>query len=277
MLKPSFISLCLALSCECFAEFNIPGIASKQLSPLAMNDKTLAQTGLTINEDDITPEQNNISLSDEHMHESHVWGLTLDEEKRYLQLMQNKNKIYYQGLNLTPIDILGINARNEMERNHFALLAAQQEAQKVSKNLAWNHAFHEAYNRLFKDIPVIGDFDPTPYAPKEHQPIALESGDNLYLFIKPHNAVKTILMTLDDLIAKTPNTRLHIMLLKTNDLGIQLWANAHQIPQAMVTQGFISLNLGDLNFEALNLKKKKTPLLIMVRHGSSQQVDLGRF
>lgn len=279
ILKPSIASLLIILSGKTFAEFTIPGIAASAINPLQSIDKALAQTGLTQNIDDISTDQDThtVQLSAAQIHEAKVWGLTLDEEKRYSLLMQNKSAIYYAGLRQTPLDILGINARTEEERNHFAELSATFEAQKVSKNLAWNHAFYLAYNKLFEDVPIVGKTDLSRYSPQQYKPIGLEPDDNLYLFIKPTDAVKIILLSLSDAVKNTANTHLNIMLLNTNDMGIQAWASQHQIPKEMVASNQISLNHGELNFNALQGVNKKTPLLLLARNHTSTIVDLGRF
>lgn len=279
MLKPSIASLLIILSGKTCAELSIPGIAQSQLNPLTISDKTLANTGLSQNIDDISTDQDThtVQLSAAQIHEAKVWGLTLDEEKRYILLMQNKSAIYYEGFRQTPLDILGINARTEEERNHFAELSAVFEAQKVSKNLAWNHAFYLAYNKLFKDVLIVGKTDLSRYSPQQYKPIRLEPDDNLYLFIKPTDAVKIILLSLSEAIKNTANTHLNIMLLGTNDLGIQAWASQHQIPKKMVASNQISLNHGELNFNALQGVNKKTPLLLLARNNTSTIVDLGRF
>ncbi|HAT8647504.1 TPA: TIGR03759 family integrating conjugative element protein [Legionella pneumophila] len=261
------------------AELNIPGLNQQPLNQLAIQDQTLAKTGLTANEDDLTPEQDikKITLTEAQLHEAKVWGLTPDEEKRYVLLMQNKSKFYYEGLRQTPIDILGLNARNETERNHFAELSARQEAQKVSKNIAWNNAFHKAYNKLFANVPVIGDFDPSPYSPYAHKPVQLSQGDTLYFFIKEQDSLKTILLMLFEGIEQTPDTKLHLMLLDMNDTAIQVWANQHQIPQHLVNSGRISLNHGELSYQSVRGNKKSLPLLLLSKNGHSRIVDLGRF
>ena len=125
MLKPSIASFLIVLSGNTFAEFIIPGIDTERLNSMHSSEKTLAQTGLSQNIDDISPDQdiNAIQLSAAQIHEAKAWGLTLDEEKRYVLLMQNKSAIYYAGLRQTPIDVLGINARTQQERDHFAELS----------------------------------------------------------------------------------------------------------------------------------------------------------
>lgn len=261
------------------AELNIPGLSSQHLNTLATQDPTLARAGLSINDDDITSDQdsNSIALTEQQLHEAKVWNLTLEEERRYVLLMQNRSGIYYRGLRQTPLDILGINARDEAERAHFAELAAGQEAQKVAKNIAWNNAFHKTYNELFANVPVVGDFDLSPYSPYSHQPVHLNSGETLYLFIKQEDAVRTILLTLFDAIENTPNTQLHIMLLDCDDTAIQLWANKNQLPAHLVNNSQVTLNHGEPNYKALKVTKKTTPLLLLSKNGESSVVDLGRF
>jgi len=278
-LKPSITSLILVLSSQAFAELNIPGILTNKPNVSSLTDKTLAQTGLSQNIDDISDDQNinAAELSNVQIHEAKVWGLTLDEEKRYVQLMQNKSSVYYKGLRQTPIDILGINARSELEREHFAKISAEQEAQKVSKNIAWNNAFYIAYNKLFKDVPVVGKTDLSRYSPRHYNPVTLKEGDNIYLFIKPTDAVKVILLSLSEALKTTPNTHLHIMLLSSSDHGMNAWGLQHQLPKEMVASSQISLNHGELQFHALEKSNKKTPLLLLARNNSSSIIDLGRF
>lgn len=279
MLKQSAFAISMFSTQLAFAELNIPGISTQSLNAVAAQDQTLARAGLTVNDDDITTEQdiNKIQLNEQQLHEAKVWELTLEEEKRYISLMQNRSKIYYKGLRQTPLDILGLNARNESERTHFAELAAAQEAQKVSKNIAWNNAFYKAYNKLFANVPVIDNFDPSPYSPYAHQPVQLSQGDTLHLFIKSDDAVKAILMVLVEAIENTPATRLNLMLIDSDELSIQLWANKHQIPQYLVNSSRITINHGDQNYQALKINKKNTPLLLLSKNGSSNIVDLGRF
>ncbi|HFL2715770.1 TPA: TIGR03759 family integrating conjugative element protein [Legionella pneumophila] len=272
--------ICSLLICDAAcAELNIPGLNQQALSINSVEDPTLVKTGLNLNEDELTTDQdiNKLQLSDEQMHEAKVWGLSLDEEKRYILLMQNKSKFYYEGLRQTPVDILGLNARNEHERNHYADLSAKQEAQKVSKNLAWNNAFYKAYNKLFTNVPVVGDFDPSPYSPYAHKPIQLNPGDTLFFFIKDKDPINSILMTLFEAIEQTPNTQLHLMLLDMDDSAIQLWANQHQVPQHLVHNSRISLNHGELSYQSLKAHKKTLPLLLLAQNGRSNIIDLGRF
>lgn len=281
MSKKSLLLSLMFLNVQAYADLTIPGIAMhhNNSNALASTDKTLAKTGLSVNEDDITAEQdmNTLKLTPLQLHEARVWGLTEEEEKRYVFLMQNRSAVYYKGLRQTPVDVLGINAKSETERAHFAALSARHEAQKVSKNIAWNNAFYKAYNQLFANVPVVGEFDASPYSPVAYKPIRLNEGDTLFLFIKTNDAIKTILLTLMEAINASPNTRLHLMLMGMDDRAVQMWANQNQIPRELVSNGTITLNHGELSFDALNVPKKTTPLLLLARNGASSVVDLGVF
>ena len=268
-----------SLSSNAMAHLSIPRVQDSRLQQHHTANHALADAGVLNVTDDITDEQRReqITLSTHGIHEAKVWGLSTDEEKRYLNLMKNKSSIYYQGLNMTPIDILGLNAQTDVEREHFAHLAAQQEALKVAQNLAWNNAFHEAYNKLLEDIPVVGDFNPAPFSPHAYRPLQLSPGESLFLFIKPEDNLQTVLMVLQEAILETPNTKLHLLLLDMSEPEIQAWAAQHEVAMSLVHQNRITLNQGVLAYEGLTLDKKSTPLLLLARGNSSTVIDLGRF
>ncbi|HFL2713429.1 TPA: TIGR03759 family integrating conjugative element protein [Legionella pneumophila] len=273
MLRLSTLTIGLLLGQQAIASLYIPGIATP---PMQQADNALAKAGLAEFHDEVI-EENDFQLNDAQKQEAKVWGLSETEEKRYLQLMQSRSGMYYKDLRMTPVDILGLNAKDDAEREHFAELAARQEAQKVAQNIAWNNAFYKAYNELFKDVPVVGNFDPSPYSPYAHHPIQLKAGETLYLFIRSDDAVTTIVLQLIDAINRTPNTKLNLLFLDMDNNTIQLWANKHQIPIQLVTNQQITLNPGNQQFEGLSLTKKQTPLLLIANGKSSQVVDLGRF
>lgn len=74
------------------------------------------------------------------------WGLRLDEWARYRQLMQGPIGIYSPDLD--PLTALGIEARSDEERNHFAELQVQAESRRVGKTLAYQRAYDAAWKRL---------------------------------------------------------------------------------------------------------------------------------
>lgn len=273
MRKLPILAIGLLVNQLALAGLYIPALSPKVLES---SESALTKAGLAEFQDEVI-EEKTMQLNETENLQAKIWGLTEADEKRYLQLMRSRSGLYYENLRMTPVDILGINARSDDERAHFAELAAHHEAQKVAQNIAWNNAFYKAYNQLFKDVPVVGDFDPTPYSPYAHQPIQLNAGEILYLFIREEDTVTTILLQLIDAINRTPNTRLNLLFLDMDQSAIQLWANRHQIPIELTTNQQITLNPGNQQYEGLTLDKKQTPLLLLARGKTSQVVDLGRF
>jgi integrating conjugative element protein (TIGR03759 family) len=243
MLKKPLFCLLLILNQAATANINIPGLFTSQLQESPTKEDALTQAGLKDFQDEVI-EDKPIELNDSQLHEAKIWDLTDSEENRYLQLMQSRSGLYYQGLHLTPLDILGLNARDDNERTHFSELAAKFEAQKVAQNIAWNNAFYQAYNKLFKDVPVIGKFDPGSYSPLSHHPIPLKPGNTLYFFIKKDDAIKTILLMLIDAIQRTSQTQLNLLFLEMDSLDIEKWSNKNQLPIELVNNKQITLSQG---------------------------------
>lgn len=75
------------------------------------------------------------------------WGLTAEDWARYRELMQGPLGVYSPELD--PLTALGIEARSEEERRHYAELQVQAEARRVGKTLAYQRAYDEAWQRLF--------------------------------------------------------------------------------------------------------------------------------
>lgn len=265
----------------------IPGLSVASISLPGIDDAALtnnfdtdfAKTGIDKNIDDISDDQDidKVELSLEDKHKALVWELTDADMKRYKLLMDNKSGIYYEGLRLTPLDILGINARNQQERDRFARLSAKFEAQKVAKNLAWNNAHFRAYQKVVEGIPVIQNFDASKYGPHAYRPIVLKDSQQLHFFIKKDDAVTTLITPLVKAIEESQNTLLIINCIDCKAIDMQIWANNHNIPKELVDKGRVRLDLGRIQFDVLTLpnKEKRTPLLISVLGNHANLVDLG--
>lgn len=92
------------------------------------------------------------------------WGLSESEWASYVRLMQGPNGRWYP--QLSPAAVLGLNATTVKERQHFADLLAQQEHDKIARELTFNHEFYLAMRRLYPLEPIIQPFDKTPFNPR---------------------------------------------------------------------------------------------------------------
>jgi integrating conjugative element protein (TIGR03759 family) len=78
------------------------------------------------------------------------WGLTPEEWQRYQQLSKGRRGILSPGLD--PITTLGIEARTEEERRHYAELSVKQDFQRVEAELAFQREVNAAWQRIYPDI-----------------------------------------------------------------------------------------------------------------------------
>lgn len=250
-------------------------------SPQSINSNFDARDPLSFS-DDITKDQSidPIKLTPLQTHQALVWGLSDAEEKRYLLLMQNKSGLYYHNKPLTPIDILGINARSDEERNNYAARAAQLEFSQTAKLLAYQNAYHQAAQTIMAStqLPFIRPFDTQIFSPYQYQPLLLKPNDQLLLFVKKDNPVRAMMGTLLSLLAKEPKAQLNIYFIDAGitDKAIQTWANSQTIPLPWVNDQRITLNKDIHRYQQLSLPNKTTPLLLLVRDNTSQRIDVGR-
>jgi integrating conjugative element protein (TIGR03759 family) len=121
----------------------------------AGNDVVNTQTQNTITQ--------NTTISTSHIGIAKDWQLTDEEWGHYLNLMQGPSGHYY--MNLSPPEVLGINADDTEELNHYAEVSAKFQHDKLERELRFNAVFHDVAARLYSAEPLIKPFDFTPFTP----------------------------------------------------------------------------------------------------------------
>jgi hypothetical protein len=91
------------------------------------------------------------------------WNLTEPEWNQYLKLIEGPSGHYYS--QLSPPEVLGINAETNEELRQYAEVSAKLEHDRIERELRFNAAFHEAASRLYAAEPIIKPFDYTPFTP----------------------------------------------------------------------------------------------------------------
>ena len=103
-----------------------------------------------------------------------IWNLSQEEMIRAKVLLEGPRKSFSVA-NLSPIEALGIHARNDAERRKYAELFARAFHADVERSLAWNTAFYEAMGRLYPNEPMV-DYSGVP---KVQVPIGAADAMNL--------------------------------------------------------------------------------------------------
>jgi integrating conjugative element protein (TIGR03759 family) len=244
----------------------------------ANNSNMSKRYPLRVVDDIINDHKINIKkLNDSEKYQARVWGISNDDEIRYLNLMKNRSGIYFKKRDLSPVQVLGINSRSDNERKHYAAIDVRQEALKNSRILAYGATFHQAALRFASEnnLPVLRPFDKSKYSPYNYKPVELKSGDIMELYITLDYPMRTTLHELIKALDSTSNTKLKIFFQGrgVNKGSIQVWAKNLNLSREMVSNHTITLVSNSSLFDS----KEKTPSLSIVRLGKIIPVDLGGF
>ena len=101
-----------------------------------------------------------VQLTDTDKVGAEIWGLTNEEMIRAKVLLQGPRKAFSVE-NLSPIEALGIHARNEAERRKYAEKFARLFRADVERSLKWNAEFSAAMARMYPNDPII-DYSKMP-------------------------------------------------------------------------------------------------------------------
>ncbi len=207
----------------------VPGLAL--LLAACVVQAAIAQGGASA----LTPSQDRPTVI-EHSDEQHAldWGLRVEEWARYRELMQGP--LGTQSPNLDPLSALGIEARSDEERRHYAELQVQVEARRVEKLLAYQRAYDDAWRRLHADMPRVV----LPNAGPAHSSATATTSERLAVFVK--DACAACEQTVRRLQAAGTEFDLYVVGSRNDDARIRAWARHTGIDPARVSSRAITLN-----------------------------------
>lgn len=91
-----------------------------------------------------------------------IWGLTDDEMRRAKVLLQGP-RAAFSVPNISPVEALGIHARDEAERQRYAEKFARVVFEDLKRTLAFGQAYQTAITRLTAGTPMVS-YDGLPGA-----------------------------------------------------------------------------------------------------------------
>lgn len=194
---------------------------------------------------------------------SRTWGLTETEWQRYKLLMQGiRGSI--SPPTISPIEVLGIHARDEDERRRYAELWARAMREDVDRILAFQRAYDEAGKRLYPNEQLI---DVSRLPARSSNTNALLPGDRVLFFIRPDCPVcDSLLAKLLKRIDEVAGIDLYIAGVKTgDDQAIRAWAVDRGIDPAWVRNRRVTLNHEAGVLKRLTESKGEIPYLLRRR------------
>lgn len=231
-----------------------------------------------MNTPDVSTDTQSIAIRQTTIGTAQDWALTSDEWQHYAELMRGKNGLWYP--HLTPPEVLGLNAQTPQQEQHFAEIVAQQEHDKLLRELKFDQAVHQALLRLYPSEPIIQSFDSSPYNPIQVRPSKslanIQLGDHVILFVDISKGLD--FATLPQLIAEIttrPSITLDIYCVNaTDDITIRNWAILNSIPMNLVSSGRITLNHDNGRLQKI-ASHVSLPYVLLVHQGQSTPISLG--
>ncbi len=179
-------------------------------------------------------------LSATDLAHARLWGLSETEWRRYKQLMQGiRGSI--SPATISPIEVLGIHARDDAERQRYAEVWAHAMYEDAGRILAFQRAYDAATKRLYPNMSLI-DISRLPGKTEVKNPF--QSGDRLLFFTRPDcPACDLVLNKLLKRIDEVNGVDIYLTHVdKGDDHTVREWASNHQIDPDWVRSRRITLN-----------------------------------
>ena len=219
-LQPVMLSFALVVSHAVVAT----ELTNTQVKQTGQNDTSLAANTLSASE----------------LARARMWDLSAVEWRRYKQLMQGIRGSISPST-ISPIEVLGIHARDEAERKRYAEAWARAMREDVERILAFQRAYDAAGKRLYPNVPLI-DTDLLPA--KAEGTRALQATDRLLFFVRPEcPACDLIMRKLLQRIDEVSGIDIYLSgVAPGDDSAVRVWASRQQIDPAWVRHRRITLN-----------------------------------
>jgi len=192
-----------------------------------------------------------------------AWNLSDEAWRRYKMLMQGiRGSI--SPPTISPIEVLGIHARDEAERRKYAERWARAMREDVDRVLAFQRAYDAAGKRLFPNEQLI---DVTRLPAKAPPRNPFRSGDRLLFFARPDCPPCDLL--LGKLLKRLPDVSgidIYLSGIEPgDDAAVRDWASAHEIDPEWVRSRRITLNHDAGALEKLTKGEGKVPYVLRRR------------
>lgn len=172
--------------------------------------------------------------------QAEAWNLTERDWERYEALMEGPRGIWSP--NLDPITALGVEARTAEERRRYAELLVMVERARTERELAFQHAYDEAWQRLYHDELPVDEFTLRPRSAFHFTDEgALQARLTAYVAIEECERCDSIV---SELMAQGAQMDIFVLDSDGEDAAIRDWASRVGVPADRVRARTITLNHG---------------------------------
>ncbi|MGB5251883.1 MAG: TIGR03759 family integrating conjugative element protein [Sedimenticolaceae bacterium] len=203
------------------------------------------------------------TLSETDRFRARIWGLSETEWRRYEALMEGIRGSISPST-ISPIEVLGIHARDETERRRYAQVWARARYEDADRILAFQHAYDAATKRLYPNELLI-DINRLPE--KSVTTSALVSTDHLLFFARPECPACDLLMSkLMERVDDVNGIDIYLTGIEPgDDAAVRAWASAHAIEPNWVRNRRITLNHDGGALQRLTHGRGEVPTILRRR------------
>lgn len=221
---------------------------------------------------------------DSQVSRAEQWGLNDAEWQRYRSLMQGiRGSI--SPATLSPIEVLGIHARNNEERQRYAEQWAIMMREDAERILAFQQAYDEAQKRLFPNSLLI---DSRALTPKESPrdlagDLSWQPIDRVLFFTDTQcSTCDAVLERLVSQLEQFSGIDLYLVDVAAGEESrIREWAASKQINPVWVSEQKVTLNIdaGALDKVSTHIGQQRTtlPVLVLRRGDQLTPLPISRF
>ena len=214
-----------------------------------------------------------VSLSTTDFVEAQLWGLTPQEWERYNVLMRGiRGRLSTESI--SPIEVLGIHADSDAERDRYAGMWAQLMLEDAERVLRFQRAYDDAISQLTKGQSVI---DPILLQNlNRNSDLKLNADDRILFFASLDCPVCWVLYRrVSKLQSQVKGIDIYFVDVDaSNRREMGNWAKRAKISPASVRSGDVSLNLDNGTLNELAPHIQSVPYLMLVRNGKVQKFPL---
>lgn len=214
-----------------------------------------------------------LSISKSELDEAQVWGLTPQEWERHNSLMRGiRGRLSSE--RISPIEVLGIHAQSDAERERYARMWAQFMLEDAERVLKFQRAYDLAIAELTKEMPLI-DHDRLQEM-NRNKGLKLNSDDRILFFATLDcPACEVVYERISKLQSQVKSIDIYFVNVDgTDQPAIRDWATQVKITPSTVRSGEVSLNLDNGTLGELAPHVQSVPYLMLFRGGKAQRFPL---
>lgn len=247
------------------------------LAPLAPVLTTLVPTFLfSGGQIEVTTEYSSSDYSEtvtSEVVEYEIWDLSEEEWQRY-ETLKKGIRGRLSNDSISPIEVLGIHARDDAERQRYAQRWASIMYEDAERVLKFQRAFDEAIKSLVDEVPVI-DATLLPQAPSEKSSPFTES-DRIMFFVETDCSICEVLLS--DVLDQLPNVQgidiYFTNLSSGNENEIKDWVKQHKLDVELIRVKQITVNFDNGLLDSIGSNANNTPALFLRNNDKIKRLPL---